>query len=149
MKKRVFYIFNVIIGRFSLCLPVVHICAGWYHHWSLRLHFQTSNQKSVLKLNKKESLPTDPIFFFFMLRQSNIFLLLPDTYWCLICPPYLARSNDTPPNRPVPPTPPPSPTTPTDGATNNSILELENMVRQVQEVLPHIAKEIIRQDLSE
>ena len=30
--------------------PETHVCAGGYHHWCLRLnHFQTSNQKSVLK----------------------------------------------------------------------------------------------------
>ncbi len=56
--------------------------------------------------------------------------------------------NESPPSRSVPPTPPPSPTTPSDSATNDRLLELEKMVRQVQEVLPHIAVTVIRRDLS-
>ena len=69
------------------------------------------------------------------LGQHFIFLIVPPTE-----SPATSRS--------VPPTPPPSPTTPSENATNHRMLELTKMVRQVQEVLPHIAENIIRNDLS-
>ena len=69
------------------------------------------------------------------LGQRFIFLTVPPTE-----SPAASRS--------VPPTPPPSPTTPSESATNHRMLELTKMVRQVQEVLPHIAENIIRNDLS-
>ena len=48
--------FNIALFS-SLCLPVVQIYADGYHHWSLRLHFQSfsniqpeiSSEKQVIK----------------------------------------------------------------------------------------------------
>ncbi|XP_072023366.1 lipid droplet-regulating VLDL assembly factor AUP1-like [Amphiura filiformis] len=61
--------------------------------------------------------------------------------------PQIQAPSESPPSRSVPPTPPPSPTIPCESASNNHLPELEKMVRQVQEVLPHIAESIIRKDL--